>query len=255
MYGKDYLHYIGPEAREKGTILKRGLAKRFESAREYFNLDANSVILDTETTGLSETAQLIEICILDFEGNILLNERVKPSVKVSKGAREVHGIKARDLKSCRSWPDVYREYVEVTAGKNIVAYNAKFDRRIITQTCRAFNLTMKKRKWYCLMLAFSELVGRTRYGDYKWHKLSTAAWVFDVPPNDDAHSAYGDCETTLAVAKEFLQFDPELSLPLEDYKDIDSLYLLLDEKERQKSKRANVILIIVALIAIFIVLW
>lgn len=105
------------------------------------------------------------------------------------------------------------------------------------------------------MLAFSELVGRTRYGDYKWHKLSTAAWVFDVPPNDDAHSAYGDCETTLAVAKEFLQFDPELSLPLEDYKDIDSLYLLLDEKERQNSKRANVILIIVALIAIFIVLW
>ena len=250
MYGKDYLHYIGPEAREKGTILKRGVAKRFESALEYFNLDENSVILDTETTGLSETAQLIEICILDFHGNILLNERVKPSVKVSDGAREVHGIKNRDLKSCRTWPEVYKDYVEVTAGKNIVAYNAKFDKRIITQTCRAFDLTMKKRKWYCLMLAFSELVGRTRYGDYKWHKLSTAAWVFDARPNDDAHSAYGDCETTLAVAKEFLQFDPELSLPLEDYKDIDLLYLRIDESERQKSKSFSLILI-VALISIF----
>lgn len=250
MYGKDYLHYIGPEAREKGTILKRGVAKRFESALEYFNLDENSVILDTETTGLSETAQLIEICILDFHGNILLNERVKPSVEVSDDAREVHGIKNRDLKSCRSWPEVYKDYVEVTAGKNIVAYNAKFDKRIITQTCRAFDLTMKKRKWYCLMLAFSELVGRTRYGDYKWHKLSTAAWVFDARPNDDAHSAYGDCETTLAVAKEFLQFDPELSLPLEDYKDIDLLYLRIDESERQKSKSFSLILI-VALISIF----
>jgi DNA polymerase-3 subunit epsilon len=220
MYGKNHTHYVGVDDKSKGRILKRGLAKRFESALNSFTLDENSVILDTETTGLSRTDQLIEICILDFQGNVLLNERVKPSVKVSKGASEVHGIKKRHLKRCRSWPDVYKDYVEITTGKNIVAYNVSFDRRIIRQTCEAYGLTMKRRKWRCLMLAFSELAGRRRYfdgdWDYRWHKLDTVAWVFDVPPNDDAHSALGDCKTTLMVAREFLNFDPENSLPSDD---------------------------------------
>jgi DNA polymerase-3 subunit epsilon len=222
MYGKNHTHYVAVDDKSKGRILKRGLAKRFESALNSFALDEKSVILDTETTGLSRTDQLIEICILDFQGNILLNERVKPGPgrKVSKGASEVHGIKDRDLKNCRSWPDVYKDYVEITAGKNIIAYNVSFDRRIIRQTCEAYGLTMKRRKWHCLMLAFSELAGRRRYfdgeWDYRWHKLDTAAWAFDVQPNDDAHSALGDCKTTLAVALGFLNFDPENSLPSDD---------------------------------------
>jgi len=253
MYGKTHFHYIYSDDQAKGTILKRGVAKRFKSALADFELDENTVILDTETTGLSQMDQLIEICILDFQGKILLDERVKPSVKVTKGAREVHGIKDRHLKACRSWSEVYHDYVDITAGKNIVAYNASFDRRIITQTCRAFNLKMKRRKWHCLMLAFSELAGRKRYGDYRWHKLSTAAWVFDVLPNDEAHTALGDCKTTLAVAREFLQFDPELSLPLDDYQNIDAVYLLLAQKELNRLKLVKTALLF--MLAVLFFMW
>ena len=216
MYGSKHAHSVLLEDKKKGRILKRGLGPRFESALSNFTLDENSVILDTETTGISQTCQLIEICILDFQGNVLLDERVKPSVKVSKGARDVHGIKDRHLKNCRSWPEVYKDYVEITSGKNIIVYNVAYDRRIIKQTCQAYGLTMKRRKWHCLMLAFSELVGRKRYGEFRWHKLSTAAWVLDVPPNDYAHSAIGDCKTTLAVAQEFINFQPQDILLLDD---------------------------------------
>jgi len=245
MYGSKHSHYVGLEDQKKGRILKRGLRPRFESAMRNFRLDENSVILDTETTGKTQTDQLIEICILDSEGNVLLDERVKSTVKVSKGAMNVHGIKDRHLKHCRTWPEVYKEYVELTAGKNIIAYNVAFDRRIIKQTCKAYGLTMKRRKWHCLMLAFSELVGRTRYGDYKWHKLSTAAWVFDVPPNDGAHTAIGDCKTTLAVAEAFLNFDPQSSLPLNDEES--AVASTSDEVEIGEGALGFVLLIMLAL--------
>ena len=50
------------------------------------------VIFDTETTGLDKTDEVIEIACVDIDGNVLLDTLVKPTCRVSDGARAIHGI-------------------------------------------------------------------------------------------------------------------------------------------------------------------
>lgn len=50
------------------------------------------VILDTETTGLTLRDQIIEICVIDLTGKILLNSLVKPTINIPAEAASIHGI-------------------------------------------------------------------------------------------------------------------------------------------------------------------
>lgn len=155
--------------------LKTNKKERFNNIKEFCNLN-DYVVLDTETTGIDKHDQIIEIAILDADGNILLNTLVKPTVNVSPKAQNVHGISNKDLKKAPSWNEVYKKYLSVTEGKTILAYNSKYDKRLIQQTCKANNITNKRRVWGCIMLAYSEFMGNTKNGWYKWHKLESAAF-------------------------------------------------------------------------------
>jgi len=59
--------------------------------------------LDTETTGLDEKAEIIEIAILDVAGNVLLDSLVKPTSPISDAASKVHGIMMSMLGDAPSW--------------------------------------------------------------------------------------------------------------------------------------------------------
>lgn len=41
-------------------------------------LGANALILDTETTGLEEHAEIVEIAVIDYTGAVLLETLVRP---------------------------------------------------------------------------------------------------------------------------------------------------------------------------------
>lgn len=49
-------------------------------------------ILDTETTGLGDNAEICQIAICDCQGNSLLNTLVKPTVTIEAQATKIHGI-------------------------------------------------------------------------------------------------------------------------------------------------------------------
>ncbi|MFC3193207.1 exonuclease domain-containing protein [Marinicella sediminis] len=158
--------------------------------------------MDTETTGIDKHDQIIEIAILDEEGNILLDSLVKPTVKVTPNARAVHGISNRDLKNAPGWAEVYEKYLSITEGKTILAYNSKFDKRLMQQSCKANKLVNKRRNWDCIMLAYSEFMGNTKNGWYKWHKLEDAAFNSTVSisnSNSKQHKALYDSGLALGV--------------------------------------------------------
>lgn len=60
--------------------------------------------MDTETTGLSDDDEIIEIAVISEDGEVLLDTFVKHTsrVEISKGARNIHGIKKRSLKNAPS---------------------------------------------------------------------------------------------------------------------------------------------------------
>ena len=93
------------------------------------------VVLDTETTGRLYHDEIVQLSIVDLEGNILFNSYFKPKVKISKGATECNGITMDDVKNAPTWSSKWNEISSILKDKVLIAYNAYFDEKLIRQTC------------------------------------------------------------------------------------------------------------------------
>jgi len=60
-------------------------------------LETNPVYLDTETTGMHLSAEVIEIGVIDDQANVLFDSLVRPRGKIDPAAGRVHGITAEML--------------------------------------------------------------------------------------------------------------------------------------------------------------
>lgn len=163
----------------------------------------NTVIIDTETTGLSDNDEIVQIAIIDgFSGKILLNKKLKPLKAISKSASNIHGITNDDVNSCISYQSIHEEIVKLTKGKKVLIYNAEFDLRITYQTALLHGCHSEMiKQWdtFCVMEWYSEYYGcwNDYFESYTWQKLTNAAHQQQLDISDlSAHEAWSDCEIT-----------------------------------------------------------
>lgn len=166
------------------------------------------IVLDTETTGLK--GEVVQLAIIDSEGNKLLNKLVKPSVPIEGEAASVHGISNELVANAASFAEITPEIINVlTTHKTVIGWNILFDRDALRRSgatnphlLRVIDATT----WIDAMEPFSEIYGEWNeyYGNYKWQKLVTAARYYNINA-DYAHSALGDCEVTLEVIKKMAE--------------------------------------------------
>ena len=154
-------------------------------------MNEQAVILDTETTGL-DRAEAIEIAIIDMNGQVLVNERVKPRGEISEGAYRVHQISMEMLADCPTWDQVYPRVSEVVKGKKVIVYNALFDSQILSYSGYLYQLPELECRWDCAMEAYARYYGEWNdyFGSFKWQRLEGGD-----------HSALGDCRATLELIK------------------------------------------------------
>lgn len=170
----------------------------------------NYVVLDTETTGLGHDDEVIEIAIVNHDGTILMNQRIKPLTLIPAEATAIHGITNEDVANCPSFAEVVTLIKGHLAGKDVIVYNATFDRKMLHRTGELAGLEKINWKsfssWSCAMLAFAPIFGEWNdyRGNYKWQRLSTAASYYDIPVQE-AHSALGDCLMTLALVNAMVE--------------------------------------------------
>jgi len=171
---------------------KRDKASAVAWARDVMKQQKEYVVLDLETTGLGRTDEMVQIAVMDLRGNVRLDELVNPTKAwMSRAAEAVHGISMDDLKGCPTFKDLTEKLRRAIADRNIITYNADFDKRIYEQThYAAGGGFMPKGRWECAMKQYAKYVGEwdTWHDDYKWLPL----------PGGD-HSAVGDCGATLNV--------------------------------------------------------
>lgn len=152
------------------------------------------VILDTETTGTFHNDEIVQVAILSYDGEVLLNTLVKPTQPIPLDATAIHGITNEDVKEAPLFPEVYKKIEEIVQGKTIVIYNAQFDVRLIQQSLAKHELILDRLNLEnvdCAMLMYSAWVGELwPYGGYKWQKLESGD-----------HTALGDCRATLELIK------------------------------------------------------
>lgn len=167
----------------------------------------NYVVLDTETTGLD--GEVCQVGIIDATGKTLLDILVKPVHPIPEDATRVHGITNDDVADALNFGAVRPIIINLISGRDVIVYNATFDRKLLHLSAEAEGLPKVDYKgfsrWHCAMEAFAPIYGEYNayYGTYRWKSLSIAAAYFGIEA-DGAHTAIADCRTTLAVCKAML---------------------------------------------------
>jgi DNA polymerase III epsilon subunit-like protein len=159
-------------------------------------------VLDTETTGLGDDAEICEITILDVTGAPILDTLVRPTRPIPVEATAIHKITDAMVASAPSWPEVAEQYAAAVAGRTVVAYNVAFDARLLRQTYQIHGLTAPVLTTACAMLMYAEWHGEyDRSRDrWRWLKLIEAATDCGVA-EDGAHRSLADARMTLGVLR------------------------------------------------------
>lgn len=166
-------------------------------------------ILDTETTGIGNYDEIVQIGIINQAGEVLLNELIRPTKPVPREAQAVHGISNERLASAPAFDDVFTRISSILTAEIVVAYNMDFDWRMLKQTMAlpsySYLPQIKVKKKYCAMKQYAAYRGMPgRRGDYRWHKLGAAA-AFEGIEVANAHDAIGDVQMTLRLIEKMAQ--------------------------------------------------
>lgn len=161
--------------------------------------DRRTVYIDTETTGLDGSAEIVDIALVDADGTLLFESLVLPDQRIPTEATTIHGITNAMVAGAPRWSVVYPEVQRLLAGRGIVVYNAEFDFRMFNQMNRRFGLPALRGSWDCAMKQYSNWAGEwnARYSNFRWHKLDAALAAFDHPTA--SHRALDDARSCRLV--------------------------------------------------------
>lgn len=176
---------------------KDKIIKFFERQDFYSEAEGSNIglVLDTETTGIEDDAELIEICILPFSFNddmeickvynayTAFEQSSKP---LTPEIEKITGI-TDDMIKGQSIDD-YKVNALFNKAELVIAHNAKFDKRIMKNRFP----TLKKIPWACSAYdpSWQDLSITSRALDYIAYRLGF--WF-------DHHRAENDCRATLHV--------------------------------------------------------
>lgn len=161
------------------------------------------VVIDFETTGL-EHAKPVSVCIINKNGDILLNTLINPGIPIPEDATRVHGITDEMVASEPTFAEVYVSICEIMHGKHWVGFNLGFDKRVLITACWAAYAPMPRQLGQTDVMPLASTVWgewSNHWDDYKWVSLEYACWHSGVQVEEKAHSALGDCLRTLGVLK------------------------------------------------------
>lgn len=162
-------------------------------------------VIDTETTGLGDDAEVCQIAVVDNNGRTVLDTYVRPVAPIPAEATHVHGITNEMVEKAPGWAEIHVFLGAVLRQKPLLVYNAAYDLRIMSSSSRkagVHDIGKDIADVGCVMLAYAEFWGDWNdfRGSYRWQKLSDAARQCGVGV-ENAHDALGDCLMTLGVVK------------------------------------------------------
>lgn len=182
-------------------------------------LRSDHVIIDTETTGLMDFDEIIEITIINMRGEILLNSLVKPSRPIPPEATKINHITNEMVADAPTWSDVFPTVLKIIRKHKWLAWNSSFDARLMVQTClqTGFFDGLKPHRITSIIMVIetrhidAKVVYDQWYGEFdekrknfKKQSLETAAARHGIS-TAGAHRALADCLMILGVLNQICQ--------------------------------------------------
>ncbi|MEX2540997.1 MAG: 3'-5' exonuclease [Trueperaceae bacterium] len=156
------------------------------------------LILDTETTGIGD-AEVIEVSLIDTSGTVLLDTLVRPRRgTMNPYAQRVHGITLEMLADQPSWPEVLPELLRIAERSTLLAWNAPFDRLMLSNSSRAWELEPPRLLFVCAMRLYAQLHGRRGYALHRAVRDRGMQHLFELHAS---HRALGDVQLVLELLR------------------------------------------------------
>jgi DNA polymerase III epsilon subunit-like protein len=157
-------------------------------------IKSDPVYLDTETTGLESTDEIIEIAIVNSSGKVIFESFVRPQKPIPASATAINNITNAMVANSPSWADIWPTVRNLLLGHPIGMYNAEFDIRMILQSLEINNIPNTTK--------FNALDIMKVYSDYmrsdRRFRLEQAGRNLGIPiPN--SHRAADDTLLTRAI--------------------------------------------------------
>lgn len=151
------------------------------------------LILDTETTGLADEDRIIDIAIIDMQGNVIFNSLIDPVMDIPEKITEITGIKGRELVGQPFFSAVADQIIRILEGKLVLAWNSSFDQRMVENELKRFRKEAAC-KWDDAMSLYCRETGKS-YRRFALRKAMAEQGVNHI----QEHRALGDTLDTLAV--------------------------------------------------------
>jgi DNA polymerase-3 subunit epsilon len=164
------------------------------------------IFFDTETTGLNDDDEIVELAITDERCNTLYSQRFKPTKRMSAGASRVTDITDDMLVDMPTFADEFDRIKSVFAQVDqAIAYNVNFNIRLLCQTCEKYNI---ETNWIHAMCTRCAMLMYSNYS-YDWYDPQVTARRYKLTDAcrhmrinvENAHSAVGDCIMTANLVR------------------------------------------------------
>lgn len=160
-------------------------------------IDDNFVIFDTETTGIGAEDEVVELGIIDCQGNVLYDGMFRPEQKMNPGASRVSGITDEMLADKPLFKDEFWKIARALSVRGVIAFNEAFDERMIYQTAQRYGLDTNVldkifSRAYCAQQIYDHYIG------YDRTKLELACETEGIQ-KVQTHRATDDCVMTLEL--------------------------------------------------------
>jgi DNA polymerase-3 subunit epsilon len=171
-----------------------------QEAQAWLKLDP--IYLDTETTGMHFNSEVIEIGIINDQGEVLFDQLIKPRGKIDPAAGRVHGITLEMLIDAPTWEQVWPQAEAVLSGRKIGVYNVEFDMRLLKQTLKRswMNWVIPDKDFFDIMKLYARFYGDWDpiHKNFRYQSLEIAGRQCGIRlPN--THRAVDDCLLTMAL--------------------------------------------------------
>jgi DNA polymerase III epsilon subunit-like protein len=163
-------------------------------------LGRNPVYLDTETTGLGQSDEIVEISIIDHDGSVLLNTLIKPTIYISPAVSAIHHITNEMVAHAPTFDKILPDLQRIFNQRTLVIYNAEYDLRMIRQSAAAIHYPQSVTcgAVQSAMELYAEYWGQwSEYRQsYKWQRLGDAMRQQGIQYEGQLHRALADCQVT-----------------------------------------------------------
>lgn len=214
--------------------------EKYDSYIEMLNNDRYNIItLDTETTGLADDDEILQLSIIDKQGNCLFDDYFKPSHKTEwKKAEAIHHINFEKVKDCELFEKRLNEIQKIINDADlIVGYNVGFDIRNLRRQDVFISYTMPTAD---VMKMFAPIYAEQRYRstdkfDFKWQKLITCSSFYFDEDTFDFHNSLDDVRATINCFKAILEKEYEpFKKTIEKVGDWNDVYDFFRSKQKSR---------------------